>query len=95
MRSWLRLATAIEAVMAIGFALPAAAQKSGGILKMYDPDSPPTMSILEEATIRSQAPMMGVFNNLVMYDQHVPQNSLPRLCRIWRPAGAGMRTALR
>src|SRR5437868_6184532 len=51
-------------------------QKSGGILKMYDPDSPPTMSILEEATIGSQAPMMGVFNNLAMYDQHVPQNSL-------------------
>ena len=76
MRSWLRPATAIAAVTAIGFALPAAAQKSGGILKMYDPDSPPTMSILEEATIGSQAPMMGVFNNLVMYDQHVPQNSL-------------------
>src|SRR2546423_12759227 len=76
MRSWLRLATAIAAVTAIGFALPAAAQKSGGILKMYDPDSPPTMSILEEATIGSQAPMTGVFNNLVMYEQHVPQNSL-------------------
>jgi hypothetical protein len=45
MRSWLRPATAIAAVTAIGFALPAAAQKSGGILKMYDPDSPPTMSI--------------------------------------------------
>src|SRR5207253_6413214 len=24
----------------------------------------------------SPKPMMGVFNNLVMYDQHVPQNSL-------------------
>src|SRR6185437_2641024 len=76
MRSRLRLATAIAAVTVIGSSLPAAAQKSGGILKMYDPDSPPTMSILEEATIGSQAPMMGVFNNLVMYDQHVPQNSL-------------------
>src|SRR3954471_10884350 len=76
MRSWLRLATAIAAVTAIGFALPAAAQKSGGILKMYDPDSPPTMSILEEATIGSQAPMMGVFNNLLVFDQHAPQNRL-------------------
>ena len=64
MRSWLRLATVIAAVTVIGSSVPAAAQKAGGILKMYDPDSPPTMSILEEATIGSQAPMMGVFNNL-------------------------------
>src|SRR5262249_41359406 len=30
----------------------------------------------EEITIATIAPMMGVFNNLVMYDQHVPQTSL-------------------
>jgi peptide/nickel transport system substrate-binding protein len=52
------------------------AQKRGGILKMYSPDSPPTMSILEEATLTSQGPLMGVFNNLVMFDQHVKQDSL-------------------
>src|SRR5690348_12886467 len=52
------------------------AQKQGGILKMYDPDSPASMSIHEEATIVSERPMMGVFNNLVMFDQHVKQNSL-------------------
>src|SRR3982074_2057676 len=52
------------------------AQKSGGILKMYSPDSPASMSIHEEATVFAEGPMMGVFNNLVMYDQHVPQNSL-------------------
>ena len=60
-------------------ALPAdvaLAQKSGGILKMYDPDSPASMSIYEEGTIVSERPMMGVFNNLVMFDQHVKQNSL-------------------
>jgi peptide/nickel transport system substrate-binding protein len=60
-------------------ALPAdvaLAQKPGGILKMYDPDSPASMSIHEEATIVSEQPMMGVFNNLVMFDQHVKQNSL-------------------
>jgi peptide/nickel transport system substrate-binding protein len=55
---------------------PAFAQKQGGILKMYNPDSPASMSIHEEATIVSERPMMGVFNNLVMFDQHVPQNSL-------------------
>jgi peptide/nickel transport system substrate-binding protein len=34
------------------------------------------MSIHEEATIVSERPMMGVFNNLVMFDQQVKQNSL-------------------
>jgi len=43
---------------------------------MYSPDSPASMSIHEEATVFAEGPMMGVFNNLVMYDQHVPQNSL-------------------
>src|SRR6516225_9066650 len=71
-------------------ALPAGvslAQKPGGILKMYDPDSPASMSIHEEATIISERPMMGVFNNLVMFDQHVRQNSLtsivPDLATDW------------
>jgi Bacterial extracellular solute-binding proteins, family 5 Middle len=43
---------------------------------MYSPDSPASMSIHEEATVFAEGPMMGVFNNLVMFDQHVPQNSL-------------------
>ena len=55
---------------------PALAQKQGGILKTYDPDSPGGMSILEEATVFARGPMAGVFNNLIMFDQHVPQNSL-------------------
>jgi peptide/nickel transport system substrate-binding protein len=38
--------------------------------------SPASMSIHEESTIAALGPMMGVFNNLVMFDQHVPQNSL-------------------
>ena len=63
---------------------PASAQKAGGILKMYTVDSPASMSILEEATVFAERPMMGVFNNLVIYDQHVKQNSLqsivPRSC---------------
>src|SRR6266567_3199057 len=32
--------------------------------------------VVEEATQASQGPTMGVFNNLVMFDQHVKQNSL-------------------
>ena len=43
---------------------------------MYSPDSPASVSIHEEATVFAEGPMMGVFNNLVMFDQHVPQNSL-------------------
>jgi peptide/nickel transport system substrate-binding protein len=74
----LRIATAaasalLIAILAIGTAF---AQKQGGILRMYTPDSPASMSILEEATVFAIGPMMGVFNNLVMFDQHVKQNSL-------------------
>ena len=68
-------------------AAPASAQKAGGVLKMYTVDSPASMSILEEATVFAERPMMGVFNNLVMYDQHVKQNSsqsiVPDLATSW------------
>src|SRR5262252_3345976 len=70
------IAIAAPILVALAAAGPALAQKAGGILKMYDPDSPASMSIHEEATIVSERPMMGVFNNLVMFDQHVSQNSL-------------------
>jgi peptide/nickel transport system substrate-binding protein len=73
--------------LALIAANPALAQKPGGILKMYSPDSPASMSILEEATIVAEGPMMGVFNNLVMFDQHIKQNSLativPDLATSW------------
>jgi peptide/nickel transport system substrate-binding protein len=68
----------------------AAPQKPGGVLKIYHRDSPASMSIHEEGTISTVAPIMGVFNNLVMYDQHVPQNSLqsivPDLAADWSSA---------
>src|SRR4029077_17537000 len=76
----------------------ASAQKQGGILKMYSPDSPASMSILEEATVFSEGPMMGVFNNLVMFDQHVPQNSLqsilPDLAIAWSWSEVGTELTL-
>ncbi|HEX3410302.1 MAG TPA: hypothetical protein VHT00_01175, partial [Stellaceae bacterium] len=56
-------------------ASPGLAQKQGGILRMPHLDSPASMSIHEESTISTLGPMMGVFNNLVMFDQHVKQNS--------------------
>jgi peptide/nickel transport system substrate-binding protein len=55
------------------------AQQSGGVLRITHRDSPGSMSIHEEGTISVVLPMMGVFNNLVLFDQHTPQNSLDRI----------------
>ena len=52
------------------------ALKPGGILKLPHFDSPASMSIFEESTRAALQPMMGIFNNLVMYKQDVPQTSL-------------------
>src|SRR6202007_2830663 len=66
---------------------PAAAQKQGGILRAGHFDSPASMSMLEESTLAVNRPMMGVFNNLVMFDQQVAQNSsqsiVPDLATGW------------
>jgi peptide/nickel transport system substrate-binding protein len=66
---------------------PAFAQKSGGILRVPHFDSPASMSLLEESTVAVNRPMMGVFNNLVMYKQDVRQNSpksiVPDLATGW------------
>src|SRR5258708_12746010 len=68
-------------------AVPAKAEKQGGVLKSYSIDSPASMSIHEEATVFAMRPVMGVFNNLVIYDQHVKQNSMqsivPELAKSW------------
>jgi peptide/nickel transport system substrate-binding protein len=81
-------AFALILFLVVGLAAgPALAQKRGGTLRVYFFDSPASMSIHEEATIAGQGPMMGVFNNLVMYDQHVPQIGLksvvPDLATEW------------
>ena len=67
---------------------PAAiAQKQGGILREYMIDSPASMSIHEESTVVAERPVMGVFNNLVLFDQHVKQNNpdaiIPELATGW------------
>jgi peptide/nickel transport system substrate-binding protein len=73
----------------------ALAQKSGGILRVYHRDSPASMSIHEEATNSVSIPMMAVFNNLVLYDQHVAQNRLdtiqPDLAESWSWSADGTR----
>src|SRR5499427_5084734 len=88
MRANLRsLAVAGGMLAALGASEPASAQKPGGTLRMPMGTSPASMSIHEESTIAALGPMMGVFNNLVMFDQHVPQNSLesivPDLALSW------------
>jgi len=81
------LAAAVGLMLAIGGCGTAAAQKQGGILRIYHRDSPASMSIHEEGTYSVITPMMPVFNNLVLFDQHVPQNSLasivPELATSW------------
>src|SRR3954468_8644863 len=63
------------------------AQKQGGILRVAHRDSPASMSIHEEGTISVVMPAMGVFNNLVVFDPKVRQNSLegivPDLATKW------------
>ncbi len=80
-------AAALALLAAIAAGHQAAAQKSGGTLKVYHHDSPASMSIHEEATWSVEAPMMGVFNNLVMYKQDEKQNRLdtivPDLATEW------------
>ena len=84
-------AAASVLLIAISGGGAAFAQKRGGILKLYGIDSPASMSIHEEITFYAEGPMMGVFNNLVMFDQHVKHNSLQSICPISAPTGRGMR----
>src|SRR6516162_2932209 len=80
-------AGAVVLLITVSGAETAFAQKPGGVLKIYHRDSPASMSILEEATNSTEIPMMGVFNNLVLYKQDVAQNSLqsiiPDLASDW------------
>ncbi len=77
MKRDLRVLLAAGAVLtAMVWADAASAQKQGGILRMSHFDNPASMSLHEEATAAANRPMMGVFNNLVMYKQDVPQNSM-------------------
>src|SRR6266403_281209 len=68
-------------------ARPGLAQQPGGILRMSHFDSPASMSMHEESTAAVNRPMMGVFNNLVIYKQDVKQNSMrsivPELATSW------------
>jgi peptide/nickel transport system substrate-binding protein len=84
----LRAAVAASALLiSISADGAAVAQKSGGVLKVYVWGHPPSMSMLDGVNPIGQRTTMGVFNNLVMFDQYVKQNSLqsivPDLAADW------------
>jgi peptide/nickel transport system substrate-binding protein len=87
MRSIRALSTAVCLLFGLGIADTAQAQKRGGILTMWLPDSPGGLSVMEEAVQMSQVPMAGVFNNLIMMDQHAKHNDMeaivPDLASSW------------
>src|SRR6516165_4848912 len=77
-------------ILSIALAAPdaALAQKAGGVLRIGHFDSPASMSMLEESTAAVNRPMMGVFNNLVMFKQdelqNTPESIVPELASEWR-----------
>lgn len=88
MRVWRKILPALlPAIFVIAMPAVTAAQQRGGVLQIAHRDSPASMSPLEEVTISTIAPMMAVFNNLVLFDQHVPRNTLksivPDLAENW------------
>ena len=81
------LRCAAVALVVLAVATSANAQKTGGVLRVFQYDSPASMSIHEEALNSAQNPMMAVFNNLVLFRQDVPQNRMdtigPDLATKW------------
>src|SRR5712675_2436696 len=77
------------AALAVSATTVATAQtpKSGGILRMYHRENPPSMSIHEEATYSVNVSSMPIYSNLVIFDQHKAQNSVetiqPELATSW------------
>ena len=86
-RSPRRLAAAAAVLIALAASGAALAQKQGGTLHVHALDSPPSLSTHEESDAVPARAMMTVFNNLVMFDQHVKQNSqqsiVPDLAAGW------------
>jgi peptide/nickel transport system substrate-binding protein len=86
-------AAASVLLIAISGGGAAFAQKPAGILRVHVNDSPPSMSMHEEAAPETARVTMGLFNNLVMFDQHAKQNSMqsivPDLATGWSWSGEG------
>ena len=67
-------AVAVAAMIALAMfvATGALAQKYGGVLRVEHRESPPDLSIHQNATISVVAPMAEAYNNLVQYDPSKP-----------------------
>ena len=80
------LATGLFAA-AIALEPSALAQKSGGVLRVPHFDSPASVSLHEESTVAANRPGMGIFNNLILFKQDEPKNSMqaivPELATGW------------
>src|SRR5882757_7022472 len=87
MRSVRALAAVVLCLLAASNVALAAEPKQGGILRAYHRDSPGSASIHEGATYSVNVPFMPVYNNLVVYNQSVAQNStnsiVPDLAESW------------
>src|SRR4030088_3286875 len=87
MRSVRALAAAVLCLLAASDVALAAEPKQGGILRVYHRDSPGSASIHEGATYSLNVPFMPIYNNLVVYNQSVAQNSIesivPDLAESW------------
>jgi peptide/nickel transport system substrate-binding protein len=81
------LSAVFLALLAVSLAQPALPQKQGGVLRVHAIDSPPSLSMHEEVDAQPARMAMGIFNNLVMFDQHAKQNSaatiVPDLAESW------------
>src|SRR5690349_3959009 len=82
--STVALAVASFLVIDVGVAM---AQKAGGTLRIPQRDNPPSASPHEEATISVTIPFMGLYNNLVVFDNTKKHESaetvVPDLAESW------------
>jgi peptide/nickel transport system substrate-binding protein len=68
----------LAGLAAAGGVPPARADETprrGGVLRVYHPAGPASMSLLEETAVLVVDPMQAAFNNLVVFDPRIPQNS--------------------
>jgi peptide/nickel transport system substrate-binding protein len=87
LRRGLKAISIALAIAVLVAAVPAAAQKRGGTLRLYHNDNPPSASLLEESTIAAVTPFASVFNNLVVFDPAKVHESIdtiiPDLAESW------------
>src|SRR6202795_58211 len=87
MRSVPAIAAAMLSLLAFSSVASAAEPKQGGILRVYHRDSLGSASIHEGATYSLNVPFMPIYNNLVIFNQQIAQNSMesivPDLAESW------------